>query len=163
MSDDATRGPRAPAFDPRALPESNATAYPPPLRDANMMRWNRRLSRHAGLRNFAVNLTRISPGGQSSYRHAHSLHDEFVYVLRGEAVLETDAGEQVLSAGMCAGFPAGAGDAHRFLNRSRADAELLVVGDVFPGDEVSYPDVDMQGRLQEDGSFRVLHKDGTPY
>ncbi len=163
MSGDAARGPRPPAFDPRALPESNATAYPEPWRDANMKRWNRRISRHAGLRNFAVNLTRIVPGGQSSYRHAHSRHDEFVYVLSGEVVLETDAGEQLLSAGMCAGFPAGSGDAHRFLNRSQADAELLVVGDVFPGDEVSYPDVDMQGRLAEDGSFRVLHKDGTPY
>ena len=163
MSDDAARGPRPPAFDPRALPESNATAYPAPWRDANMQRWNRRLSRHAGLRNFAVNLTRIAPGGQSSYRHAHSRHDEFVWVLSGEAVLETDAGEQVLSAGMCAGFPAGTGQTHRFLNRSQADVELLVVGDVFPGDEVSYAGVDMQGRLEADGTFRVLHKDGTPY
>src|ERR1700741_3881459 len=112
--------PRPPAFEPADVPESNATTLPEPLRAANMNRYNRRLGDHAGLKNFGVNLTRIVPGGQSSYRHAHSRQDEFVYVLEGEVVLETDAGAQQLRAGMCAGFPAGTGDAHRFVNRSAA-------------------------------------------
>ena len=91
-----------------------------------------------------MNLTRIVPGGQSSYRHAHSRQDEFIYVLEGEVVLETNAGAQVLRPGMCAGFPAGTGDAHRFVNRSSADVLLLVVGDRSAGDEITYPEVDMQ-------------------
>jgi hypothetical protein len=33
------------------------------------------------------------PGGQSSYRHAHSGQDEFVYVLDGQVVLQTNGGE----------------------------------------------------------------------
>ena len=64
--------------------------------------------------NFGVNITRIVPGGQSSHRHAHSKQDEFVYVLQGEVVLQTNAGDQTLGPGLCAGFPAGTGDAHRF-------------------------------------------------
>src|SRR5260221_14586810 len=104
-------------FDPMSLPESNATSYPEPFRAANQSRWNRRLGDHAGLSNFGVNLTRIVPGGQSSARHAHSKQDEFIHVLQGEVVLETSAGAETLRAGMCAGFAAGSGNAHRFVNR----------------------------------------------
>jgi len=151
------------AFDPLTLPESNATSYPEPYRAANQQRWNRRLGDHAKLTNYGVNLTRIVPGGQSSHRHAHSRQDEFIYVLQGEVELETNAGIEVLRPGMCAGFPAGGDNAHRFVNRSAEDALLLVVGDRTAGDEVSYPDIDMHGRMGPDGRYRFTHKDGTPY
>jgi uncharacterized cupin superfamily protein len=150
-------------FDPLSLPESNATSYPEPYRALNQLRWNRRLGNHAGLTNFGVNLTRIAPGGQSSCRHWHSRQDEFVYVLSGEVVLETDAGPQALSPGMCAGFPAGTGDGHRFVNQSGADVVLLVVGDRTAGDEVGYSDVDMHLRVGPDGRFAFTHKDGRPF
>jgi uncharacterized cupin superfamily protein len=155
--------PQRPAFDPRDVAESNATTYPEPLRAPNLQRYNRRLGNHAGLGNYGVNLTRIVPGGQSSYRHAHSRQDEFVYVLEGEVVLETDGGSQVLGAGMCAGFPAGSGDAHRFVNRSTADVLLLVVGDRSADDEIFYPDVDMHAKLGPDGRYVFTRKDGTTY
>jgi uncharacterized cupin superfamily protein len=155
--------PRLPAFDPADVPENNATTYPEPLRAPNLKRYNRRLGNHVGLKNFGVNLTRIVPGGQSSYRHAHSKQDEFIYVLEGEVVLESNGGEQVLRPGMCAGFPAGTGDAHRFLNRTSADVLLLVVGDRTPEDEVIYPDVDLHLKLLPDGKYRYTRKDGTPY
>jgi uncharacterized cupin superfamily protein len=155
--------PKPKAFDPLALPESNATSYPEPYRAENQRRWNRRLGDHAGLKNFGVNLTRIVPGGQSSSRHWHSRQDEFVYVLSGEVVLETDAGEEILRPGMCAGFPAGACDGHRFLNRSEVDVLLLVVGDCTQGDEVGYPDIDMHGRMGSDGRYRFTRKDGSDF
>src|SRR3984957_15829437 len=145
--------PKPPAFDPRDVPESNATSYPEPHRAVNLHRYNRRLGDHAGLQNYGVVMTRIVPGGQSSARHAHSRQDEFVYVLQGEVDLETDAGVEALRAGMCAGFPAGTGDAHRFVNRSAEDVLLLVVGDRTAGDEVSYPDADMHGRMGADGRY----------
>ena len=151
--------PKPPAFDPLSLPESNASAYPPPYHEDNKRRFNRRLGDHAGLTKYGVVLTRIVPGGQSSHRHAHSAQDEFIWVLEGEAVLETDAGEQILHAGMCVGFPAGCGDARRFLNRSNRDVLLLVVGDRSEGDVVSYPDVDMH-LIRAQGFF---HKNGEKY
>src|SRR4026207_67338 len=132
---------KPPAFDPGEVPENNQTSYPEPFRPDNQKLFNRRLGERAGLTNFGVNLTRIIPGGQSSHRHAHTRQDEFVYVLEGEIVLETDSGAQVLKAGMCAGFPAGTGDAHRFVNQSMADVLLLVVGDRTAADEISYPDI----------------------
>lgn len=155
--------PRLPAFDPADLPESNATSYPEKFRAANSQRWNRRLGDHAGLGNFGVNLTRIVPGGQSSARHAHSRQDEFIWVVSGEVVLETNEGRQVLQAGMCAGFPAGCGNAHRFVNESTADATLLVVGDRTAFDEIDYPDIDNRARAGADGKYVYSRKDGTPH
>jgi uncharacterized cupin superfamily protein len=153
---------KLPAFDPGVVSESNFTSYPQAHRAVNQMRYNRRLGNHAGLRNFGVNLTRIIPGGQSSYRHAHSRQDEFIFVLEGEVVLQTNDGEQILTAGMCAGFPAGSGDAHRFVNRSASDVRLLVIGDRSSGDEISYPDVDMHAVLGPDGVYRFSTKSGDP-
>ena len=155
--------PRLPAFDPADLPESNATSYPEKFRADNSKRWNRRLGDHAGLGNFGVNLTRIVPGGQSSARHAHSRQDEFIWVVSGEVVLETDEGRQVLQAGMCAGFPAGCGNAHRFVNESTADATLLVIGDRTPFDEIAYPDIDNRAKAGADGKYVYTRQDGTPH
>jgi uncharacterized cupin superfamily protein len=146
-------------LSPRATRLATRTRY----RAENQRRWNRRLGDHAGLKNFGVNLTRIVPGGQSSSRHWHSRQDEFVYVLSGEVVLETDGGEETLRPGMGAGFPAGTRDGHRFLNRSEADVLLLVIGDRTPGDEVGYPDIDMRSRMGSDGRYRFTRKDGSDF
>jgi uncharacterized cupin superfamily protein len=157
------RGEKPSGFDPLTLPESNATSYPEAFRAGNQQRWNRRLGDHAGLTNYGVNMTRIVPGGQSSHRHAHSRQDEFIVVMQGTVELETNAGVEVLKPGMCAGFPAGTGNAHRFVNRSADDVLLMVIGDRTAGDEVSYPDIDMHGMPGPDGKLRFTHKDGTPY
>lgn len=150
-------------FDPLSLPESNSSSYPEPYRSDARRRWNRRLGDHAGLKNFGVNLTRVEPGGRTSQRHWHRRQDEFVYVLEGEAVLLTDAGEQVLSPGMCAGFPAGVPNGHCFENRTDRDLLLLVIGDRTPNEEASYPDIDLHGRQDETGRYVFTRKDGTPF
>lgn len=155
--------PLPPAFDPTALPESNATTYPEIFRAANSRRWNRRLGDHAGLKNFGVNLTRVEPGAQSSARHAHAKQDEFIWVLEGEVVLETNEGAQTLRAGMCAGFPAGCGNAHRFVNKTDKDVLLLVVGDRTPFDEIDYPDIDNHAKAGADGKYVFTKKDGSPH
>lgn len=155
--------PRLPAFDPTALPESNATSYPEKFRPQNSRRWNRRLGDHVGLKNFGVNLTRVEPGAQSSARHAHAKQDEFIWVLEGEVVLETNEGPQTLRAGMCAGFPAGCGNAHRFVNNTDKDVLLLVVGDRTPFDEIDYPDIDNHAKAGADGKYVFTKKDGSPY
>ena len=64
---------------------------------------------------------------------------------------------------MCIAFPAGAGDAHHFVNVSDRDATFLVVGDRSAGDEVTYPDLDLRLGIGTDGKRGFLHKDGVPY
>jgi uncharacterized cupin superfamily protein len=116
-----------------------------------------------GLTQFGVNLTSLDPGAQSALRHAHSLQDEFIYVLEGELTLVTDAGRQILKPGMCAGFAAGTGNAHHLINRSAARAVYLEIGDRSMGDHVSYPDDDLEGVRNKDGRWVFHHKDGRPY
>jgi uncharacterized cupin superfamily protein len=150
-------------FDPLSLPETNTSNYPEPWGTLAKKRWTRRLGNYAGLKNFGVNITRLEPGGVSSQRHAHAKQDEFIYVLKGTVVLETDAGPETLDAGMCAGFPAGTGNAHRFVNNTQSDVLLLVIGDRTPGESANYPDIDLQLVTGPDGKYRYLHRDGTPY
>jgi uncharacterized cupin superfamily protein len=140
-----------------------ASNYPEPFASLMAGRVKRQLGEVFGLTNFGVNLVRLESGSRSALRHAHSRQDEFVYVLAGEAVLVTDRGETVLGAGMCAGFRAGSGDAHYLLNRGAGDALYLEVGDRTPGDEVSYPDDDIEARLGADGRWQFVRKNGEPY
>src|SRR5512142_1965965 len=105
-----------PALDPASGPGRRGSGYPEPFRSRMGDRVKRALGDACGLTKFGVNLVTLGPGGQSALRHWHTLEDEFVYVLEGEVVLVTDAGEQRLTAGMCAGYPAGKRDGHHFLN-----------------------------------------------
>ena len=139
------------------------TVYPEPFASRMAKRDKRPLGDLFGLTNFGVNLTTLLPGGESSLRHAHAKQDEFVYLLEGEAVLVTDAGETPLKAGMCAGFKAGTGDAHHLHNRSKKDVLYLEVGDRSVGDSVNYPDNDVVAVYGSDGKWRYTKKDGTPY
>jgi len=153
---------RAPALDPATVAPTGPTTYPEPFRALVAGRERRRLGDPLGLKTFAVNLLRLPPGCASSQRHWHSRQDELVYVLSGELVLVTDAGEQLLTAGMAAGFPAGRADGHHLVNRSARDAVVIEVGDRMPGDEVDYSDIDMLVRWVG-GEERFVRKDGTPY
>ena len=82
---------------------------------------------------------------------------------RGEFVLVTDAGRETVGPGTCIAFPAGTGDGHHFLNATDNDAAFLVVGDRTSGDEVAYPDIDLELKAGSDGVKTFRHKDGLPY
>ncbi len=146
-----------PKIDPASVPRREGSGYPAPFAKLARDRVKQALGDAGGLSDFGVNLTRLPPGGWSSQRHWHSREDEFVYLLEGELVLVTDAGEQTLRAGDCAAFPKGVADGHCLINRSSTLAIYLEVGTRSSGDTCHYPDID----LHWDGGF--THKDGTPY
>ena len=151
-----------PALDPASVPGRRGSGYPEPFRSRMGDRVKRRLGDACGLTRFGVNLVTLGPGGQSALRHWHTREDEFVYVLEGEVVLVTDAGEQVLRAGDCAGYPAGRSDGHHFVNRSGAPARYLEVGNRDPADRAFYPDDDLQMAGDRE-NVRYVHKDGSAY
>lgn len=111
---------------------------------------------------FGVNLVRLPPGGLSSQRHWHSHEDEFVCVLEGELTLVTDAGEEVLTPGMVAGFKAGVANGHHMINKGAAWAVYLEVGSRSDDDECHYPDIDLFLTSPRDGG-RFTRKNGEPY
>lgn len=151
-----------PALDPQTVAARVTSNYPEQFKPHVAGRAKRRLGDALGLQNFGVNLTTIAPGSASALRHWHVTQDEFVYIVSGELVLVSDAGEQVLTAGMCAGFPAGREDGHHLVNRSARDAVYLEVGDRTPGDGANYPDDDLVARAVE-GGWQFTRRDGTPY
>jgi uncharacterized cupin superfamily protein len=146
-----------------APPKTKPSNYPEPFASRMARREKRPLGDLFGLTNFGVNLTRLTPGGMSALRHAHSRQDELVYILQGRPTLITDAGENILAPGMCAGFKAGSSDAHYLVNRTESDVVFLEVGDRSADDTVAYPDDDIQAVLGADGQWRFAHKDGRPY
>ena len=136
------------------------SSYPPPFDRPCRERIRQALGDAAGLTQFGVNLLHLPPGAWSSQRHWHTSEDEFTYVLAGEVVLVTNAGEETLRAGDCAGFKAGVADGHHFQNRTNDEALILDVGSRRPeADVVDYPDVD----LRWIGDSGPTHKDGSPY
>ena len=98
---------KLPAIDPATVSPVTGSRYPEPFKSRVSARRKQRLGDALGLKNFGVNLATIPPGAVSALRHWHSHEDEFIYIVSGELALVTDDGEQRLTPGMCAGFPAG--------------------------------------------------------
>lgn len=158
-----TNSPLPGAIDAHAAPlRTTPSNYPEEFAKRMSGREKRPLGNLFGLNNFGVNLTKLAPGAISALRHAHSRQDEFIYVLQGTPTLRTDQGDQLLSPGMCAGFAAASGNGHQLLNLSTEDVVYLEVGDRSAGDEVFYPDDDLQAILQ-DGRWQFARKNGEPY
>jgi uncharacterized cupin superfamily protein len=126
-------------------------------------REKRPLGETLGLTKLGVNLTTLLPGKESSMRHFHTLEDEMVFVVEGEVVLRTDEGEQLLTAGMCAGFPAGSKDGHQLVNRSGRPARYLEISNRDLKDTAAYSEDDLAYRQGPDGGAIFTHKDGRPY
>lgn len=147
-----------PKLDLDAIPQTNATGYPPEHAAPVQGRWYRRLAPASGIGDFGFSHVTLRPGAWSSQRHWHEGEDEFVVMLAGEAVLVDDAGEQVMRPGDIAAFPKGDGNGHVLQNRSDADCVFVAVGRPSATD-CHYPDIDMH--LFEGQGFR--RKDGSDF
>src|SRR4029079_10467228 len=134
--------PDKPAVHVSTIEVHRGSMYPEPFRSLVAAREKRRLGDRFGLTQYGVNLVTLPDGCQSALRHWHTHEDELVYVLSGELVLVTDAGEQVAAPGMVVGCPAGSKDSHHFINRSGAPAQYLEIGSRVEEDMAYYPDDD---------------------
>ena len=153
---------KPPALDPASVRRQIGSNYPAPFDQPCATRSRAALGNALGLTQFGVNLLTLPPGAWSSQRHWHENEDEFVYVLDGEVVLVTDDGEQRLTAGMAAGFPAGKRDGHHLINRADAPAHVVEVGTRVAEDRAEYADIDMKVEMKG-RAYRFFHKNGEPY
>ena len=100
----------------------------------------RHLGRAAGLLRLGILLVRVPPGTRTSYPHAESAEEEFVYVIEGEIDAWIDGELHRLKAGDFAAFPSGTGICHTFINDGDRDALLLSGGEADKShDRVFYP------------------------
>jgi uncharacterized cupin superfamily protein len=151
-----------PKIDIGTLPVDSSSNYPEPFKPVVAGRSRKRLGNAAGLDQFGVNLTTLTPGAASALRHWHHREDELVYVLEGELTLIEDEGETLLRAGDAAGFKAGVKNGHHLVNKSSRDAVFLEIGTRSKHERGDYPDVDLVVVRDETGG-RYTHKDGKPY
>jgi len=101
---------------------------------------SRAVGRAAGLLRVGIRLVRVLPGTRTSYPHAESAEEEFVYVIEGEVEAWIDGELHHLKAGDFAAFPSGTGICHTFLNDGDRDALLLAGGEADKShDRVHYP------------------------
>ena len=149
-------------IDAAALEAITGTLYPSPYDEPCRARQRTKLGDAAGLTQYGVNLLRLPPGAWSSQRHWHTEQDEFIYVLSGEVVLVTDAGDETLGAGDAAGFKAGDRNGHCLQNRGAKDAAILEIGTRLADDGAYYPDIDMVAPPAGKPAI-YTHRDGTPY
>ena len=87
------------------------------------------LARKLGLGRIGIHHERLPPGRRTSYPHAESDEEEFVYVLEGHPEAWINGYLWKLEPGDSVGFPAGTGVCHTFINNTDEEVRLLVVGE----------------------------------
>jgi len=127
--------------------------------------------KHFGLNRLGIHHEVLPPGRRTSWPHAESAEEEFIYVIEGKPQVWIDGELYGLNPGDGIGFPAGTGIAHTFINNSETDVRLLVVGEaskdenriVYPIHSARNAAVKEQGYLWEDHPQAPLGAhDGLP-
>jgi uncharacterized cupin superfamily protein len=121
----------------RALEDAKGHIY---KGDTEEMGLNAAIGEKLGLTRIGIHHMRLKPGQRSSYPHAESTEEEFVFVLEGRPDVWIDGDLHALEAGDSVSFPAGTGICHTFLNNTAEEVRLLVVGEKpKPENRIRYP------------------------
>lgn len=121
----------------RELEQPDNAHYPG---DTELLSLRAPLARKLGLTRIGIHHERLPPGRRTSYPHAESAEEEFVFVLEGTPDVWIDGNLHRLDPGDAVAFPAGTGVCHTFLNNTAAEVRLLVIGEVSkPENRIRYP------------------------
>lgn len=98
------------------------------------------LSDRVGLQRSVLSLARVPPGKESFIPHAHSVQEEFVFILEGEGTAEIGDQAVKVGPGDYLGFPID-GVAHHLRNTGTTDLVYLMGGERTPLDIGRFPTV----------------------
>jgi uncharacterized cupin superfamily protein len=112
----------------------------------------------------AIWLEKLPPGKRSSWPHAHSKEEEFIFMLSGNASVFMNGELFDALPGQAVDFKAGSGIAHTILNNSSEDVFYLCVGECEPHEDLIYypfhpsrnQEVKQKGGLWEDCPFKEV-------
>jgi uncharacterized cupin superfamily protein len=85
--------------------------------------------KHFRLERLGIHHELLPPGRRTSWPHAESAEEEFVYVIDGFPQVWLNGEVFGLVPGDAVGFPSGTGSTHTFINDTESDVRLLVVGE----------------------------------
>lgn len=98
------------------------------------------LGKRLGLTKLGIHHELLPPGRRTSWPHAESHEEEFVFVLEGHPDVWIDGYLHRLVPGDAVAFPSGTGIAHSFLNNTDREVRLIVIGERSkPENRVNYP------------------------
>lgn len=120
-------------------------------------------SRHFGMQRVGIHHVRLLPGRRTSYPHAESTEDEFVYVIEGTPDVWLDGVLHRIGPGDGVGFPAGTGITHSFLNNTESDVRLIVVGERRSDNRIFYPVNPEQRAMRDDWWDDVPARERGPH
>ncbi len=99
------------------------------------------LSRRFGMKSIAIWLERIPAGKRTSWPHAHSVEEEFVFVLEGDPIVNLNGKAYRAKPQTGIDFKAGSGVSHTLINKSDDFIYYLCVGECDPKDDkIYYPE-----------------------
>jgi len=108
-----------------------------------------RLSRPTGLQRAHVNLLRVPPGKEAFILHAHSVAEEWSYIVSGEGEAQIGDEKFKVSAGDFIGFPVD-GKAHTIVNTGTTDLVYLTGGEDVPTDVGHFPGIGKMAVFKQD-------------
>jgi len=82
-----------------------------------------------GFKKLGIHHELLPAGRRTSWPHAESAEEEFIYVIAGTPDVWIDGNLHRLRPGDAVGFPCGTGICHTFINNTDSDVRLLVVGE----------------------------------
>jgi len=93
--------------------------------------WRRAmLARQAGGERLGASLFALAPGEAVYPLHYHLGNEELLLVIDGSPSLRTADGERLLERGEVVSFPRGEAGAHQVVNRSEAEARVLLLSEM---------------------------------
>lgn len=108
-----------------------------------------RLSRPAGLQRAHVNLLRVPPGKEAFMLHAHSVTEEWSYIVSGEGEAQIGDEKFKVGAGDFIGFPVN-GKPHTVVNTGSTDLVYLTGGEDAPTDIGHFPGIGKMAVFRQD-------------
>lgn len=126
-----------------ALTDNDGTRIKRPQNpNSELTMW--RLGDRVGMQRALLNLVRIPPGKESFVPHAHSVQEEFLFILEGQGTALIGDAEVPVGPGDYMGFPTD-GTAHHLINTGDSDLLYLMGGERTEQETITFPTLGQTG------------------
>lgn len=99
-----------------------------------------RLSDHAGIQRLHMNIARIPAGKESYLPHAHTMQEEWLFIVEGSGMVQIGEDDVSIGAGDYVGFPVD-GTVHHLRNTGAEDLVVLQGGERTPREVARFPTI----------------------